>query len=310
MPLPSPRPNESESNFVSRCDIDPTMQAEFPDDVQRIAVCYSLYEGETQKLNTESTVADMRNKWETQLNKAERENVGNVYALYRNEYRKAIPNASENLPIEEAAIFKGDDLTAMLVKLYRTIGLQFALWYYREFRNFLPKAAPNLDLLSEQWAADFENYGRRYAAQQIVLLRGTALDTLKRVTRQLFLDEAFQTAGQVERARILQSRFDKLSYMQAERIVRTEATTAANYSIQRSALTVYAKEQLKKRWITSMDGRERDWHGAANGQEVNMDATFTVGGESIERAGMGTARNRINCRCVTMPIPQRNPLDL
>lgn len=269
----------------------------------------TLQVNETQKLNTESTVADMRNKWETQLNKAERQNVRNVYAVYRNEYRKAIPIVAENQPIDNRTIFKTEDMTAMLVELYRSIGLQFALWYYREFRNFLPKAAPNLDLLSEQWAADFENYGKRYAAQQIVLLQGTALSTLKRVTRQLFLDEAFQLAGSTERARILQKRFDKLSYMQAERIVRTEATTAANYSIQKSALTVYPKEQLKKRWITSMDGRERDWHGVANGQEVNMDQQFMVGGEMLDRAGMGSARNRINCRCVTMPIPQKNPLD-
>ena len=309
MPLPTRQPNESEEQFLDRCVIHPEMLLEFPEAEQRVAVCYSLYEGESQKLDTSSTNADMRDKWETQLNKAERNNIRAVYDLYRSEYRKAIPNASENLPIDERTIFKDEELTDMMVKLYRDIGLQFALWYYREFRNFLPKAAPNLDLLSEQWADDFEIYGRQYSARQIVLLQGTALSTLKRVTRQLFLDEAFKVAGATERARILQKRFDKLSYMQAERIVRTEATTAANYAIQKSALTIYPKEQLKKRWITSMDGRERDWHGVANGQEVNMDGKFTVGGELLDRAGMGSARNRINCRCVTMPVPQKNPLD-
>lgn len=309
MPLPTRQPNESEEHFLDRCVIDPEMLLEFPEAEQRIAVCYSLYEGESQKLDTSSTNADMRDKWETQLNKAERNNIRAIYELYRSEYRKAIPNASENLPIDERTIFKAEELTDMMVKLYRDIGLQFALWYYREFRNFLPKAAPNLELLSEQWADDIERYGKQYSARQIVLLQGTALSTLKRVTRQLFLDEAFQVAGATERARILQKRFDKLSYMQAERIVRTEATTAANYAIQKSALTIYPKEQLKKRWITSMDGRERDWHGVANGQEVNMDGKFTVGGELLDRAGMGSARNRINCRCVTMPVPQKNPLD-
>lgn len=309
MPLPTRQPNESEDNFLDRCIINPEMETEFPDIEQRIAVCHSLYEGGTKKLDTRSSDADIVKKWEIQLRKAERNNIGAVFQLYRNEYRKAIPNAAENQPIDERFIFKTEDMTAMMVELYRSIGLQFALWYYREFRNFLAKATPNLDLLSEQWAADLENYGKRYAAQQIVLLRGTALATLKRVTRQLFLDEAFKVAGATERARILQKRFDKLSYMQAERIVRTEATTAANYAIQRSALTVYPKEQLKKRWITSMDGRERDWHGVANGQEVNMDSQFMVGGEMLDRAGMGSARNRINCRCVTMPVPQKNPLD-
>jgi len=73
---------------------------------------------------------------------------------------------------------------------------------------------------------------------------------------------------------------------------------------------MYPREQLKKRWITSMDGRERDWHGAVNNQEVLSNETFFVGGERLMRAGQGSGRNRINCRCVTIQIPQVSTLDL
>lgn len=256
------------------------------------------------------TNEQIRNKWEQELNKAERLNISAVAKLYRQEYRKVIPQAVENLPIDERAIFRFELMQDMLVNLYVKIGGQFALWYYNEFKDYTTKAEPNLDLFSEIWANDFASFAKRYAGEQIVLLQGTALATIKKVIRKLVLSEEFQRAGATVRARMLQARFDKLSYMQAERIVRTEATTAANYALEQSAVTMYPREQLKKRWITSMDGRERDWHGAVNGQEVLSNETFFVGGERLMRAGQGSGRNRINCRCVTIQIPQVSTLDL
>ena len=41
MPLPKPRKNETEEKFVERCMADDIMIAEFPDQKQRLAVCYS-----------------------------------------------------------------------------------------------------------------------------------------------------------------------------------------------------------------------------------------------------------------------------
>jgi len=43
MPIPHPKPNESEQEFVSRCVASELMQREFPDQKQRLAVCYSHY---------------------------------------------------------------------------------------------------------------------------------------------------------------------------------------------------------------------------------------------------------------------------
>ena len=39
MPIPKPKPNEDETQFMERCMNDFTMRAEFPDQVQRLAVC-------------------------------------------------------------------------------------------------------------------------------------------------------------------------------------------------------------------------------------------------------------------------------
>ncbi len=44
MPLPTPRPEEQQSDFVSRCMGNDEMVREFPDPDQRQAVCQSQWE--------------------------------------------------------------------------------------------------------------------------------------------------------------------------------------------------------------------------------------------------------------------------
>jgi hypothetical protein len=41
MPLPKSKKGEKESEFISRCAGDSTMVKEFPNQKQRLAVCYS-----------------------------------------------------------------------------------------------------------------------------------------------------------------------------------------------------------------------------------------------------------------------------
>ena len=43
MPIPKPRSNESEDDFVSRCMGDETMKDEYPAQGQRLAVCFNTY---------------------------------------------------------------------------------------------------------------------------------------------------------------------------------------------------------------------------------------------------------------------------
>jgi hypothetical protein len=43
-PIPSPSGDESESDFIGRCNSD--LYDEFPDDAQRNAVCYKSWRGE------------------------------------------------------------------------------------------------------------------------------------------------------------------------------------------------------------------------------------------------------------------------
>ena len=39
MPLPTPTPTETKNEFIDRCMSDEVMKTDFPDNMQRLAVC-------------------------------------------------------------------------------------------------------------------------------------------------------------------------------------------------------------------------------------------------------------------------------
>lgn len=102
----------------------------------------------------------------------------------------------------------------------------------------------------------------------------------------------------------LQEEMTHLSKVAAERIARTETTSAMNYGgqLERAELDIEFKS-----WIATIDIRTRTLinsgydHMAANGQVVENGSQFVVSGEKLMFPGDGThgatAGNVINCRC-------------
>ena len=89
------------------------------------------------------------------------------------------------------------------------------------------------------------------------------------------------------------------------RIARTETTRVENSAHQ--DIGEHGKKlgfKMKKRWIGTSDDRTRPEHNAADGQEVDIDKPFVVGGEELMYPGdeSGSAWNTINCRCTTINI--------
>lgn len=58
MPLITPLENEEELDFIGRCMTDPTMLDEFEDEDQRLAVCYTQWEGGPPEEEPEEPVED------------------------------------------------------------------------------------------------------------------------------------------------------------------------------------------------------------------------------------------------------------
>jgi len=98
---------------------------------------------------------------------------------------------------------------------------------------------------------------------------------------------------------------DELNKMRARRIARTETVTAANqgaiFAAQATGL------ELNKEWLSAIDNRTREDHISVNGQTVDLNDSFTVGGFAMKQPGDRTfapAKEIVNCRCTVVFIPK------
>jgi hypothetical protein len=307
MPLPSPRVNEDLNDFIGRCVIDPNVVNDFATSDQRLAVCNSLF---SQEKEIKAAKENYTAKFSEQLTKAEKSSVKDFYKFYNDQYDQAsamfiIQGALSATDV--SVFFKENDLINMYTEMYSKIGLHFALWYYKNVDKLLNKAS-DLDNLMSIWAKSFAFVGQQVGAQRVTLVSGTAKNTLIAVTQKLMADPAFMNQGEKVKAKMLKTQFNKYSTYQAKRLVRTEATNAANYATIVSAQSVFDGRDLMKTWHTSIDGRERASHGAANGQTVPNAGKFSVQGQFLKWAGdpAGSASNVINCRCGISVFPKPN----
>jgi hypothetical protein len=91
--------------------------------------------------------------------------------------------------------------------------------------------------------------------------------------------------------------------IRAQTIARTEITKIMNLaSLEWAKLE---KKELKKKWIVTMDGKERASHGAmADYPAINFNDKFIVGGFPMDAPGDSSApvSELVNCRCGVMFI--------
>lgn len=306
--MPTPKPNESESNFVARCVVDAEAVRDFPDTQQRIAFCYSQFERskKNEVLNKQNKID--RDKWqssfERQLDIAEKKQISIVKRYYKKEYNKGIESFIADGQTNFQLLFDDKDLLKIYRDLYTDIGMRFAKWYVNNFQKFITKAV-DTSAFDDIWRDTFGAYGSAVGAQRVTLVSGTAKKTLIDITQRLMRDPEFMTLGAVERGRILRNQFNRYSQYQSERLVRTEATAAANFATTQAAQTIFPPEQMQKEWIASFDDRTRDTHSEADGQIVMANNTFLVGGQQMMFPGdpAGGAAEVINCRCSIAYIP-------
>lgn len=80
-------------------------------------------------------------------------------------------------------------------------------------------------------------------------------------------------------------------------IARTEIVSASNYGAQQGALATGL--ELEKKWVTTLDGRQRDSHNDCHAQVRDMEKPYDVGGYPARFPGDPKlpAKERIKCRC-------------
>lgn len=250
-----------------------------------------------------------RNKWQTafekELDKAEKRQLSKVKRYYKSEYNNGVVSFLAEGQTNFQLLFDNKDLLNIYRDLYSDIGLQFAKWYAKNYDKYLSKGVNPSEYVGE-WTNKFASFGSAVGAQRVTLVSGTAKQTLIKVTQNLMRDPEFMTLGNTEKGRILKSQFNRYSQYQSERLVRTEATNAANFATMESATTIFPGAQMKKEWIASFDDRTRSTHSEAGASEpIPYNDPFMVGGSLMMYPGdpSGPSAEVINCRCSVAPFP-------
>lgn len=249
--------------------------------------------------------SDWINEFSNRLDKAENKELNKVRRFYKENYNKAIDAFLDSRQTTQfEGVFQPSGFDNIYNSIYTNIGVSFALWYSKSIERLTKQQ--DVSNYNDTWESAFAAEGKRIAGKRVTLVQGTAKATLTKELQRFMKDPQFMSLNEREASRILRSRFNQYSNSQAKRLVRTEATNAANLGTMRSALDMFGADSLQKEWIAALDERVRSAHAGANGQVVDFNEKFTVGGELLDRAGdpSGSARNVINCRCSVAPFPR------
>ena len=317
MPLPTPRINESENEFIARCIVDAEIEEEYATMSQRIAVCYSQLD---QKAITKSKNYDTQKYYQgyqRQLDIAERQEVRKVASYYANQYDQAIQKfLATGQTNNFQGIFKEEDIQNIYTNIYVNIGLRISKWYQSNYEKYTKKADANLS--DNFFAGKFRYISQLVGAGRVRSVSQNKQQTLDRVLKKLMADPDFQSMNERDAQRLLRQQFKGISKYQAERIIRTESTLAANYATEQTARQMFNEQDMQKEWISGGDSRVRRLprnkadHRTMNGKVVDADKKFEVptrnGVEMMLYPGDPGASsfNLINCRCTVAYIPRED----
>jgi len=136
------------------------------------------------------------------------------------------------------------------------------------------------------------------ALEQAQLIGATTQEDLRGIIDSGITDGL----GAAEIAKNIREQGEVYARARSETIAITETHNAAMFGNYFSAKDLSEEYDLKtkKEWIATFDARTRETHVEANGQIVDMDEAFIVGGERMMYPGdpAASAENVIRCRCV------------
>lgn len=202
---------------------------------------------------------------------------------------------AEQLPIDKWVLLpdmlEEKYLKSLLVDLYLRIGSPVA---QTAINNFLNRKSDFL------WEEAIRGWMEKNLGTKIVIVEGT----LKEWLRGEISGAMGDMTGSVDvMTKELYSRvtdkWQSVAEWQVRRIVQTETLTASSVAGFESVKSLGIP--FTKMWINSGLTNSRDTHAEADGQEVDSEEPFIVGGEEMMYPRDGTlgasAANIINCAC-------------
>lgn len=195
-----------------------------------------------------------------------------------------------------------NDVSVVVNQLYIEVGLAMANQTLGDLRILKKREQKRRTFgYNEEWTNQIVLYFSRHLFDKVVLpISETTKDYILAV-----ITEGVNRGWSIEE---MVAKIEREDYLdgRVRRILRTEINRAINYGNTLAEQKYEFKTQ--KRWVAVHDNRTRHAHLAADGQTVEMDTRFSVGGEQLDFPGDpdGSAENTINCRCHTELVAVRD----
>src|SRR6266487_857929 len=254
-----------------------------------------------QKQNYLKKMESQRTKWETTITER-------VADYFKDEQKTVLASLPDTIDPDQAqtkamhaldVVQQSGALKHLIVSLYQDVGTDVGMDTLKElkheYRPFQTKDDATPDDLN-LYAPDVLVYLYSLAAQKVQQITDTT-----RAEIQSVLAQGVQTGETIP---ALVKRLNDLYLVsiipkRSEVIARTEVIAASNYGSQEAAKS--SGLTLKKVWLSTSDSRTRPDHAEADGQEVDMDEPFKVGGSQLMYPGDSSlgapADEVIQCRC-------------
>ena len=243
----------------------------------------------------------MKREWfeefRDKLKNREKKSAPKVRKLLKSNYSKVAKGYSHEKTATEIAdqfLTSDEDLQNVYRQIYKDVYVGMARWNVRKYGI---QKSPFSDLMEyiQKRAfvqADLESFIKRG------LIRSANRAAIVRTIERLRTEPKFVETHERAASKMLMAEFRHLSKTQAAMIVRTEATNAANSALLESTKRMFPGRSFRKEWLAKIDGRTRNSHRSADGQQVQETGQFFVGGELLQHPGGGKRpENNIFCRC-------------
>jgi hypothetical protein len=234
---------------------------------------------------------------------------GLVFRGIRLDLSKALQNVDSVTEIETVVsnfAFDEDIIWKAWYKVYEDTGLVFAEKNYMHLRGGLKKKDINDAIRRSVWQRKLMEYVDNECGELIqATTKAMFMGIRKNAQKAIFMGVDQGWGAQRITTQIIKFQ-GEMDNFRAQRIARTEVMRASNEGAMEGVENLGIA--LKKVWISTNDGREREDHAQVD--PVDYNAKFKVGGEELDYPGDPDAspEQTINCRCAVAFEPKESIL--
>ena len=286
MPIPTPRANEAESEFMGRCIR--FLRDEGTPQEQAVAICASRYNKEKLLTIEWKRIDRQRSVYSSYAKNA----IQQALNTQLNNYINNLSSVALDVNME---LVSTDIIQNAIEKVYNKVMVDFAKDSYNQYISVNKKTESNWIDIVLNWVQ--VNLGG--------IVNSINFFTKRRITEQVQI--AVQEGWSIQQLRDKLKEDYAFSENRAQMIARTEIIRASNAGSLLGAIETGVP--MLKYWLATRDNRTRgqkpsdkfDHYSMLEREKigVSLDQPFNVSGELLMYPGDpdGSAGNTINCRC-------------